>query len=58
MCRALNGEVCYEGFERLSRLLADMDRKQGSTDLPPEWVRQVLEEEAARGQEPPTATTE
>jgi hypothetical protein len=44
----------YEGFERLSRLVADMDRMRGSSDPTPELVRRSLEEEVARGQEPPT----
>jgi hypothetical protein len=55
----------YEEFERLSRLMADMDRERGSLDLAPEVVRltpevvrQSLEQEVARGHEPPPRRNE
>ena len=45
-----------DGFEQLSRLMADMDRERGSPDPTPEEVRKVLEEEVARGEDPRTTT--
>jgi hypothetical protein len=47
--------ILYEGFERLSRLMADMERERGSPDPTPDVVRRGLEQEVARGQEPPTS---
>jgi hypothetical protein len=53
--------ICEE-FERLSRLMADMSRERGIPEPTPEMLskmlRQTLEEEALRGEEPPTTTTE
>jgi hypothetical protein len=48
----------FEEFERLSRLMADMDRERGIPDPTPEAVRQGLQEEAVRGEDLPTTTTE
>jgi hypothetical protein len=53
--------ICEE-FERLSRLMADMSRERGIPAPTPEMLskmlRQILEEEAVRGEEPRTTTTE
>jgi hypothetical protein len=57
-CEEQADPMLYQGFERLARLMADMEREGGSPDPTPELVRRGLEEEAARGQEPPTTTTE
>jgi hypothetical protein len=50
----------YEEFEQLSRLIADMSRERGIPEPTPEMLskmlRQALEEEAVRGEEPPTTT--
>jgi hypothetical protein len=48
----------YEEFEQLSRLMTDMEHERGIPALTPEVLRRVLEEEAVRGAEPPTTTTE
>src|SRR5215217_5710253 len=47
-----------EEFERLSRLMDDMDRERGIPDPTPEQLHRVLEEKAVRGEEPPTTATE
>ncbi len=48
----------YEEFERLPRLVDDMFRERGILVPTPEAMRQVLKEEAVRGEEPRTTTTE
>ena len=48
----------YEEFERLPRLVDDMFRERGIPVPTPEAMRQVLKEEAVRGEEPRTTTTE
>ena len=53
--------ICEE-FERLSRLMAEMSRERGIPAPTPEMLskmlRQMLEEEAVRGEEPRTTTME
>jgi len=45
----------YEEFERLTGEMAALDSERGFGSPTQEQVRQLLEEEAARGEEPPTA---
>ena len=47
-----------EDFEYLVGLLDEMDRERGVAPLTAERLRQMMEREAVRGQEPPTTTTE
>jgi hypothetical protein len=46
----------YAQFERLSRLMAEMDRERGIAPPTPERLRQIMAMEAATAEEPPTAT--
>jgi hypothetical protein len=50
--------MMYGDFEHLCRLLADIDRERGIAAPTQERLRQLMEEEAVRGEEPPTTTTE
>jgi hypothetical protein len=52
---AYKDPALYEEFEQLDRLMADLDRERGIPALTPEQLRQFLEGEAVRGEEPPTA---
>jgi hypothetical protein len=46
----------YAQFERLGRLMAEMDRERGIAPPTPERLRQIMAMEAAMAEEPPTAT--
>jgi hypothetical protein len=55
----LQDPTLYEGFEQLSRLMADMNRERGIPPyLKPELLRRFMEAEAGIGEEPPTTTTQ
>jgi hypothetical protein len=46
----------YEDFQRLNRLVADLDSERGIEPLTQESLRQLMEDEAVLGEEPPTTT--
>ena len=58
MREELEFPMMYGDFEHLCRLLADIDRERGIAAPAQEWLRQLMEEEAVRGEEPPPTTTE
>jgi len=43
----------YEDFERLNRLLTDLDRERGIEPITQGEARRVVEDEAVIGEEPP-----
>jgi hypothetical protein len=58
MREELGFPMMYGDFEHLCRMLADLDRERGIAAPTQERLRQLMEEEAVRGEEPPTTTTE
>ena len=58
MREELGFPMMYGDFEHLCRLLADIDRERGIAAPAQERLRQLMEEEAVRGEEPPPTTTE
>jgi hypothetical protein len=58
MREELGFPMMYGDFEHLCRMLADLDRERGIAAPTQERLRQLMEEEAIRGEEPPTTTTE
>jgi len=54
----LQDPTLYEEFERLFRLMDDMDRERSIPDLTPEVLRKFMEAEAGIAKELPTTTTE
>lgn len=57
MRKELGFPMMYGDFEHLCCLLADIDRERGIAAPTQERLRQLMEEEAVRGEEPPTTTT-
>jgi hypothetical protein len=46
----------YEEFERLNRVVTDLDREQGIAANTQEWLHRLMTDEAVRGEEPPPTT--
>ena len=42
----------YEDFERLNRVVTDLDRERGIAAHPQEWLRRLMTDEAVIGEEP------